>query len=209
MIRSDCKALRERVRLRFAASLGAQRLVLGFLFFGNRGDADRRARRRLSCRIFGKLPKLTRLFGGRLQVAPAAAATRFAFLSHYLGEHAVAFVFYVENSDAHRITGVVARVFDLHDAAVHDRGGRRWDSANGPLRVRHRVRRPREACARDPPSCRRSFRCAPFRDAASDRRVRGWDGRSSARVVGTRPRTRNPSARQRSARRERARRRRR
>ena len=43
------------VGLGLTLALGAQRLVLRFLFFANRRDADGRTRGRLACRILGQL----------------------------------------------------------------------------------------------------------------------------------------------------------
>ena len=142
--RSAC-ADNDRVGLRLAFALGAQRLVLRLFFFGDREmpiggrDADWRAASSASSRncrvcsaaeIFGRAPR-------------AAFAPRLRAGRHQLGQNVILLVVDVDDANAREVSGVVRGVFDFGEAAFDDRRRRRRRSEAVRAAARLRARRRR------------------------------------------------------------------
>ena len=110
----------DRIDLTLALNFGRERLVVGFFFFGDGGDANWRTCLLLRGRFFCEFAQLQRLLGsGQRSLTFGAATTTFALslrrhgCRYHLGKHVIFGVIDIENSDTRGIAGVVRGVLNF------------------------------------------------------------------------------------------------
>src|SRR5205814_478339 len=103
---------------------GDDRFVFAFLFFGDRRDADRRARRRLFGGFLRQFAQLFGLLGRRERFSAAAATALFLFAGDGGGQFGQRFVvFDVDDFDARSLAGHVRAVLYFNDARAEHSSG--------------------------------------------------------------------------------------